>query len=350
MKDRVVNNLVEDNVIGNSLSGGVNIDNFGNCCTSNNTVRNNRIGISLSGSSIGNAHFGVKITAPNSKIGPGNIIANNPTGIRVEGEINDGNTITQNSIFANSGLGIDIAPAYPQVNPSDEGDIDSAPNQQLNFPVLQNATTLQITGTACANCIIEIFLADAGANAYGEGRTLVGTGIAAGDGTFTISLNNVPSGAHLTATATNSAGNTSEFSQNIFVSGGQPWEQPFTLPGHLEAENYRSGGAGTGYSDSTPGNSGKVYRTDDVDIEVTQDTDGNYNIVVRVATPATGRRFHLEVDGNNVSGSVALPWTGKYQTWASVSVVVLLTAGPHVLRFVAETDRFNLNYFDISAQ
>ncbi len=50
----------------------------------------------------------------------------------------------------------------------------------------------------------------------------------------------------------------------------QPWLQVFPIPGRIEAENYRTGGQGTGYSDTSSGNSGGAYRNDRVDIETVQ--------------------------------------------------------------------------------
>ncbi|HOV66840.1 MAG TPA: PKD domain-containing protein, partial [Methanoregulaceae archaeon] len=50
------------------------------------------------------------------------------------------------------------------------------------------------------------------------------------------------------------------------VPGRQPYI-PHLLPGRVEAEDYDLGGAGVAYQDTTPGNSGGVYRQDDVDIE-----------------------------------------------------------------------------------
>ncbi|KKU81020.1 MAG: hypothetical protein UY07_C0027G0001, partial [Parcubacteria group bacterium GW2011_GWA1_47_8] len=44
--------------------------------------------------------------------------------------------------------------------------------------------------------------------------------------------------------------------------GGAPW----TIPGKIEAENYDMGGAGIAYADTTLGNAGSTYRSDDVDI------------------------------------------------------------------------------------
>jgi hypothetical protein len=147
-------------------------------------------------------------------------------------------------------------------------------------------------------------------------------------------------------------------------------QQIINIPGRLEAEHYRGGGQRIGYYDTTNGNIGSAPRAGDVDLEVTQDGSGTYNVgwidanewlaynihvaatgtyqvVARVATPHVDRRFHLEINGSNVSGSVTLPKTGSWQTWANVVVSIPLNAGNHTLRFVAETELFNLNYLDI---
>jgi hypothetical protein len=54
--------------------------------------------------------------------------------------------------------------------------------------------------------------------------------------------------------------------------------EPSLIPGRLEAEDYKVGGEGVGYHDATPGNSGGQFRSDDVDIEVTTDAGGGYNV------------------------------------------------------------------------
>lgn len=146
-----------------------------------------------------------------------------------------------------------------------------------------------------------------------------------------------------------------------------PWRQVFAIPGRIEAENYREGGEGSGYHDTTAGNSGRTYREDGVDIEIVQNdgggyavgwvaagewlaydivvgTTGTYRITARVSTPAANGRYWLELDGQNISGPVSIPWTGGWQNWTAASVTVPLTAGQHRLRFVAGTERFNLNY------
>jgi hypothetical protein len=217
LKDRVRNNSVARNIIANNNRGGIILDNFGTCCLQGNVIEHNRIGIGLNDAALGNNGSGIRIVATTSRIGPGNMIAYNSNGgIVIEGDANDGNTITQNSIFANTGLGIDLAPVA-QVNANDGGDGDSGPNQQLNFPVITNAQPNQASGTACAGCRVEIFIATGQGGANGQGRTFAGAGNANGSGNFTIALAGVSGGNFITATATDAAGNTSEFSSNVQV-------------------------------------------------------------------------------------------------------------------------------------
>ncbi|MEM8534220.1 MAG: carbohydrate-binding protein [Chloroflexota bacterium] len=89
-----------------------------------------------------------------------------------------------------------------------------------------------------------------------------------------------------------------------------------SLPGRIEAEDYRKGGNDVGYYDTTPGNTGTSYRTDDVDIQscgekdacynvgwmdagkwlaydVTFATSGEYTFVARAAALGNGKHFHI---------------------------------------------------------
>jgi hypothetical protein len=143
------------------------------------------------------------------------------------------------------------------------------------------------------------------------------------------------------------------------------------LPGRFQAEDYKAGGSNVGYSDSTSGNEGSVYRTDNVDIQQCSDgtncyniawvtsgewmaydvsvaTSGTYQFKVRVATPNSDRRFRIEVDGANVTGSIGVPQTGDWQSWTDVSRNLSLSAGNHTIKIVAETSSFNLNYVTVT--
>lgn len=160
----------------------------------------------------------------------------------------------------------------------------------------------------------------------------------------------------------------------VAVSDGQSasaaagWIQ---LPGTFEVEDYKPGGQGIGYVDTTRGNSGKAYRNDDVDLQRCTDPafgdacvnagwvkpgewlaydvevaqSGEFVFETRVATPHDGRSFYFLLNGVNVTGSIAVPNTGGHQSWAFVSSpVVSVDAGRYELRLVAEGSSFNLNF------
>lgn len=136
------------------------------------------------------------------------------------------NRVSGNVIHSNGGLGIDLN--ADGVTPNDAGDTDTGPNGLQNFPVLVRA---QVTPGALlvigridtpdpASVTIELF-----ANAvpspggdpsgHGEGAVFLGTATPNPGGAFVATLPSVPEGTLITATATDAAGNTSEFAANI---------------------------------------------------------------------------------------------------------------------------------------
>ena len=145
---------------------------------------------------------------------------------------------------------------------------------------------------------------------------------------------------------------------------------PFQLPGRLEAEDYDLGGAYAGYRDLTEGNSGNAYRQDDVDIQETDDTEGEFNIgwvedneylnytvefvdaglytiVFRVASNVESGNVYLEIDGNVMTPITPVPNTNGTQNWTDLIIDdVLVTAGVHELRLTAENGGFGINYID----
>ncbi len=225
--------VVRGNIIGNNGDEGIAIGSLANPATST-VVEDNFIGVTPGGVAIPNAGFGIRITPGEGTPNPaaatdtlitGNTIANNPTGIGIEGSGSVRNRITDNSIHDNTGLGIDLAP-FGQANQNDVGDGDSGPNTLLNWPELTGATTLTVSGTACGGCAVEVYDADSSATlpgnlqtSYGEGQTRIATTTANPDGSFVAALPPSTNGHIVTATATDATGNTSEFSRNIAVPG-----------------------------------------------------------------------------------------------------------------------------------
>jgi carbohydrate binding protein with CBM6 domain len=149
------------------------------------------------------------------------------------------------------------------------------------------------------------------------------------------------------------------------------------LPGMVEFEKYDNGGSAVAYADTTSGNSGNAYRSDNVDIQATTDAGGGYNlgwvkatewlnytvtvgtantyaIDVRVASNGAGGVFHIEVDGNDATGAMTVPNTGGFQIWRTITAAgVSLTAGPHVIRVVMDSvgpitgSVGNFNWFEV---
>ena len=216
IEDTVNNITVSRNVLGNNRKGAIKVDAPG---TTNVRISDNRIGVSLTGQSIPNGMFGILIAwrATRVTVGPGNIIANNPVGVEIGHPDSDFNTITRNSIYSNTGLGIDLEP-WGGVNGNDAGDVDTGSNQGQNFPVITSAKTTAVRGTACAGCTVELFLADSAAGAYGEGKTYLGTVVADASGAFNLVVTGLVKGQVVTSTATASDGNTSEFGRNVAVT------------------------------------------------------------------------------------------------------------------------------------
>jgi hypothetical protein len=149
-------------------------------------------------------------------------------GVRVRDGCID-NVIRGNSIFENGELGIDLGlPNGPDAN--DLGDGDSGANNLQNYPVLVSAsgqfiTTIVGSLNSRPNATFTVdFYGNGSADStgFGEGQRWLGfvvvtTGID-GNALFTASFTNaVNVGGFISATATDVAGNTSEFSPTIAV-------------------------------------------------------------------------------------------------------------------------------------
>ena len=109
------------------------------------------------------------------------------------------------------------------VTPNDPGDGDTGPNNFLNYPEYgafsDGGKTLN--GTACGSCLVELFLSDNDPSGHGEGKTFLTDTHADPTGVFSINLCGIGLNDNdiVTATATDLTGNTSEFSQNVLVTG-----------------------------------------------------------------------------------------------------------------------------------
>lgn len=128
------------------------------------------------------------------------IASNGRAGITIVGAAATGNSLMQNQITGNVGKGIQL---------------QNGANNGRSAPVVSNATSSSASGTVsgCANCYIEIF-SDTG----DEGWTYEGGTSAGSTGSW--SFNGAIAGPNITATVTDSGGNSSEFSAPKALGGG----------------------------------------------------------------------------------------------------------------------------------
>ncbi len=183
---------------------GIVIKNNSNNCT----VEANIIGTDENGTvGLGNEFCGIlnlgaslnTIIGATSTSG-GNIITGNPYGVLISGGYSV--EVRRNSIYCN-GKGIEL---------TDGG------NFSKTAPQILLASPEEVSGTASPNDIVELFL-DSDVSCTGadcQGKVYLGTAVADGDGSWTISGpfdngNNLNEGDYVTATATDFIDNTSEF-------------------------------------------------------------------------------------------------------------------------------------------
>ncbi len=221
--------LGQGNLISRNGGNGVDIGGSG---AMSNTVVGNHIGADASGLiAVPNAN-GILIRegASANRIGgltaaSENIIAyNDGDGIVVKGSESHGNALLRNRIHSNGALGIDLG--GEGVTRNDKLDIDFGPNDLQNFPVLLSVVTDTVTTTIrgrlhsapTSTFTLRFFSSPAcDASGYGEGQDFLGARVvetdARGNVYFRAELANaVPDGHFVAATATDPAGNTSEFS------------------------------------------------------------------------------------------------------------------------------------------
>ena len=240
------NNLIGGTAVGagNLISGnGFSGVYIGALSSASNVVQGNLIGTDATGlAPLGNGSAlsggaGVLVAGTNNTIGgtapgAGNVIAFNVgpaagapqighgEGVAVIGT--SGTTIRGNSIYSNTGLGIDLKDDGVTANVNCGTGTFGRPN----FPILIRATLGggilgNLNGKASTTYQIDFYSSDAcDPTGFGEGKTYLGSTMVTTDASCNASIIvtlpvAISPQAHLTATATDPAGNTSEFSPCI---------------------------------------------------------------------------------------------------------------------------------------
>jgi hypothetical protein len=143
----------------------------------------------------------------------------------------------------------------------------------------------------------------------------------------------------------------------------------------VEGENYDVGGEGVAFHDTSPTNTLGAYRTgagESVDIEaacgagcddiadiapgewtkytINVVTGGTYKVQLGAAS-ATARNMHIEVDGVNVTGSLAVN-TGGATVFKNIdeTVTFTMTTGQHVVTFFFDDGFMALNWVKFQRQ
>ena len=217
---------IQDLTITSFDGAGVEFSGQGDNSVTGSTIIDNGAGIDIFDSATGDSIGG-------TTAGAGNVIAdNNGNGVTVGYDAEDpavDNAILGNSIYGNSGLGIDLGDDGVTLNNASG---HTGPNLFQNFPVLASATDTSeatvIAGSLSASpnttYRIEFFSNPAAdPTGYGQGETYLTfadeTTNSSGTVSFSVQTPNlVPAGQFISATATDPAGNTSEFSADIAVS------------------------------------------------------------------------------------------------------------------------------------
>ncbi|MFM7534723.1 MAG: choice-of-anchor C family protein, partial [Acidimicrobiales bacterium] len=307
--DGATANTIDGLVIGGTGAGDANViaGNLGDGIrlaaprTTGLRIIGNRIGRDAADTmAVPNAGDGIDIAAALS--GPvtiggvgsaANVISGNGgAGVRLGAGLALVATIRGNQIYGNTGPGIDLGGDGP--TPNDGGRTAGQPNGLIDTPILHEAvvgpTTLTVSGfvgsgpdqPAFANTVVDVYESDA----RRQGRRWLGSlstdASGAFLGTFTGMSGLAPGTTVVTATATDAAGNTSEFSPDRASVALQNFRN-----GSFETAPPPSGGSGFTLGAGNDGLDGWVLRRGGVDVLDTywQHADGARSLDLSAVSP-----------------------------------------------------------------
>lgn len=173
----------------------------------------------------------------------------------------------------------------------------------------------------------------------------------------------------------------------LFLAGSVWGQTPFhgvpaQIPGRIEAEDFDLGPEGAAYHLVLASSPSSSYRGTDVALGVCTDTGGGYcvglgigewvaftvevpqagvyQLSLRGATYYSAATFHLESDGEDVSGPLGLAYAlghAGFGQWGTESREVIIGPGRHVIRLVRDRgsdellwapDRFWINWLELT--
>lgn len=280
-------NTISANVIGGNGSDGVHLtgDAARKAVAHTNSISRNHVGITLENRAIGNAVNGINLGgreygteggfAAHNIVSSNTVAANGRSGIVVwehpaTTNNGDGNRLTQNSVFRNGRIPIDLGDDGVSLN--DLADRDVGPNQNRNAPVLLSADIndklVMLRGNIDLGSLrreakVELYKLHSAPIQQFHDALYLGTVSPDADGNWMYSTNGgLFEGDSVTAIVIDADGNTSEFARARAVTPGDVYEEVNTEI----AEQHRVNGDPTAVLASTlqDANSGVVTFTIDV--------------------------------------------------------------------------------------
>jgi hypothetical protein len=236
------------------------------------------------------------------------------------------------------------------------------------FTNLSAPQTADFTGTVATYTISGRVTNGGGAAIAGVTVSLNGTSGATTmtDAAGNYSFANLAAGGNYTVTPSKSGSNFTPGSRSYAnLAGNQTSDFRGTAVSQsvtLQVEDFDDAWEGMAYHDTTANNLGGQYRTSGVDITncpggtcaymvgwnkagewlyytVSVAEAGTYTLSARVANTASGGSFHVEIDGTNATGALAMPNTGDAFAWTNVTKSgINLTAGQHTIKLFMDTE------------
>lgn len=209
---------ITNNLIGGFTDNGVSFVSNGDAFkVQNATISGNTVGTDITGTvQLTTGTFGLNVSGKNLVIENNLVAFASIDGIQTDGDFN--NRISQNTIFCNAINGIDLNTSAV-----------------TGPPQITSGSTTQIEGTVIANATVEVFMND-NTDCAGlpcQGKTYLGSTTANNSGIWILTGSFV-GGASVTATATSTANNSSEFSE-CFTIQGSP--NAFSISGYILDRN-----------------------------------------------------------------------------------------------------------------
>lgn len=267
-----------------------------------------------------------------SNNGPGIVVAGENTNLsRAAGRA----VISRNSFTGNDSIAIDNHVASTDnllggdgISVNDGTTTATAGNALLDYPVITSVLpgaapgTADVTGTACANCVVELYAAIGGADdvetgsgdTHGEGVAYLVSVTADGSGNFSV---NIPNGGltAVSATATDTGlGATSEFGANVGVQvfGGRVLLDPDGNADLADAQP-AAGVTVRVYQDLASAAPGQELPdpADPLVATLTTGADGSWAF-----TNATGSAYWVTIDSRTVAPPAVNAGFSTLDTWA----------------------------------